>query len=131
MGVIKSQGLLLKKAGATIGQITAIDRAGLEAMMMETTDLDDANKTSESAGLTEPGTVSGTLLYDPDTAVIVQLETDLKAGTEASYTITYTDTSPAIDTFNATPTKFDITGSVGERIEATFELKISGAITRT
>jgi len=134
MAVIDSQGFILKKAAATIGQIVSLDRSGLEAGMVETTDNASAAgmRTYQWSGLTEPGSVSGTLLYDPDTADIVALETDLKAGTSASYSITYPDAAAvAVDTFTATPVKFDITGSVGSRVEATFELKISGAITRS
>lgn len=134
MAVIDSQGFILKKVAATIGQIISLDRTGLEAGMVETTDNAVASgmRTYQWNGLTEPGTVSGTLLYDPDTAVHTDMEADVKAGTSAVYHIIYPDAAVvADDSFTATPTKFDITGSVGERVEATFELKISGVITRT
>jgi hypothetical protein len=134
MAVIDSQGFQLLKVAANIGQIVALDRSGLEAGMVETTDnaTSAGMRTYQWSGLTEPGTVSGTLLYDPDTAVHTDMEADLKAGTAAVYHIVYPDAAVvADDAFTATPTKFDITGSVGERVEATFELKISGAITRT
>lgn len=130
MAVLKSQGLLLKKGVTAVGQLTTLDRSGLEAEQMETTDLSTTDKTYAWNGLVEPGTISGTLLFDPDLVTQSVIETDLKAGTSATWSITYTDGTPATDTFTATPTKFDITGSVGERTEATFEMKISGAITR-
>ncbi len=134
MTVIDSQGFQLLKVAANIGQIVSLDRTGLEAMMVETTDNATASgmKTYQWSGVTEPGTVSGTLLYDPDTSVHTDMEADLKAGTPAVYHIVYPDAAVvADDSFTATPTKFDITGAVGARVEATFELKISGVITRT
>jgi hypothetical protein len=131
MAVLNYQGLTLKQAGVAVGQIIAMDRSGLEAMTMETTDLATVGgKTYKWNGLTESGTVSGTLHFDPDLATQTTIEVALKAGTEQEWIITYTDTTPETDTFQAIVTKFDITGSLGEKVEATFELKITGDITR-
>jgi len=131
MAVLNFQGLTLKRVATAVGQITALDRSGLEAELMETTDLSTTGgKTYKWNGLIESGSVSGTLLFDPDLVTQTVFETDLYAGTESSWVITYTDGTPETDTFQAIVTKFDITGSLGEKIEATFELKITGDITR-
>lgn len=131
MAVLNFQGLTLKQAGTAVGQITALDRAGLEAQLMETTDLaTTGGRTFQWNGLVDSGTVSGTLHFDPDLGTQTTMETALKAGTEQEWIITYTDGTPETDTFQAIVTKFDITGALEGKIEATFELKISGDITR-
>ncbi len=132
MAVLNYQGVTLKQAGTVVGQIIALDRAGLEAELMETTDLaTTGGKTYKWNGLLEPGTVSGTLLFDPDLATQLSIETALKAGTEQTWLITYSS-SPDVDSdsFTGIVTKFDITGALEGRVEATFEVKITGDITR-
>lgn len=127
MAKYAAYGTLLKKAGTTVAQVVSVSGIDLNVDTIDVTTHDSANATREFVmGLIDAGEITFEIVYDPDNATHTALRTDLAARTSATYTLTFTDTSPAIATFTAYVTRFAITAAADGALMANATLKVSG-----
>lgn len=116
----------------TMGEVTSFTFS-TSADAIDVTNMGSTNKAREFiAGLVDHGEVSIDMAFLPDeTDGQVALEVDMKAGTIRNYRLTYTDSTPSVDTFNAVITNYTRSGEVADKLSASVTLKVTGEITRT
>ena len=120
-------GAVLKRGATTIAQVRDIGGPGISMDTIDVTTHDSTDAWREFiAGLKDGGEVSLDLVYDPDNASQTLLRTDLDARTVNSYSITLTDITPAIITFDCLVTAFEPSASVENELALSASLKITG-----
>jgi hypothetical protein len=121
----------------TIGQRVSIDGPDPELKMRDTTHLDSTMVTSRPA-IPDPGTISGTLLFDPNDTTTNATHASLRAkvytppSTPDEFKLVYADgkTTPANDVFLGFITKFKVGGiEVEGSIQAEWEIRITDTFT--
>ncbi len=126
-----------KTGGAfvTVGGTVSLDGPKPELKMRDVTDLSSATITSRPA-IGDPGTLSGTLFFDPSDAnqIVLRAKILTPSQTPDEFKITYADgnTTPANDDFKGFLTKWDVNGiEVEGSVQANFEIRISDQFTST
>lgn len=123
-------GTLLKRGGTTIPEVVSLSISP-ERDSIDVTSHDSTAPAKEFiAGLLDGGKVSFSGNFLPGSANQKALTTDLlgSAGTQSTWTIVWID-GPTTWTFTAFVTKFTPTGSVGDKLAYSGELKVTGNIT--
>ena len=111
----------------TIAQIRDIGGPGVSMDTIDVTTHDSTDAWREFvAGLKDGGEVSLDLVYDPDSPSQTLLRTDLDGRTKASYSITLTDATPAIITFDCFVTAFEPSAAVEDELGLSATLKVTG-----
>jgi hypothetical protein len=135
MAALGLQGTLLGYGGTptTIVGRVELDGPETDRVAVKTTDLDTTvAHTFRPSQLYDGGSLTGTLFYDPAQATHIHLQTDITGAAE-TWTLTYSDGSKF--SFSGFLTKFKPLDSVAagdeDNLKATFEIKVSGAITFT
>lgn len=125
-------GSILKRGATAVAQVRSISGGSLSLDTVDVTTHDSAGGWREFvATLIDAGEVSVEIVFDPDNATHTSLRTDLVARTATTYSITFTDTTPAVWTFSAFVTAFEPSAAVDGELSATVTLKITGAVTVT
>lgn len=120
-------GAILKRGATTIAQVRDITGPGLSLDTIDVTTHDSTDAWREFiAGLKDGGEVSLDIVFDPDNASQTNFRTDLDARTINTWSITLTDSSPAIITFSALVTEFEPSMAVEDELSASVTLKITG-----
>ena len=120
-------GAILKRGATTIAQVRDIGGPGISMDTIDVTTHDSTDAWREFiAGLKDGGEVSLDLVYDPDNASQTLLRTDLDARTVNTYSITLTDTTPAVITFSCLVTAFEPSAAVEDELGLSATLKITG-----
>jgi hypothetical protein len=129
---VKTQGILLQKqissTYTTIAQRLKLDGPTSEMLNQITTDLDNTMEERKPT-IVDPGEISGTLWYDPNTATHQVFTTDQLAGTQASWKLVFPDgmTTPAHFIVTGFITKFRPTGMETKGyLQAEFTLQCDG-----
>lgn len=136
MAILGQQGTLLGYGATptTVAQRVDLDGPELERVAVKTTDLDTTvAHTYRPSALYEGNSITGTLHYDPRATTHIYIQTSMTTSTVEDWTLTYQDGSKFV--VEGFFTKFKPLDSVEagdeDNVKATFELKISGAITFT
>lgn len=127
MAKYAAYGSLLKRSGTTVAQLSSISGPSLSAETIDVTTHDSSNAAREFvAGLIDGGTVDIEGVYDPDNASQTSLRTDLVARTPVTYTITFTDTTPAIVTVSLLWTSFTPSAAADGALSFSASAKVTG-----
>ena len=127
----KVYGTLFKKGSTTQAEVTAINDAGPEADMLDVTSLDSSSGTREYiAGLINSGEFSVELNFIPGNATHATIQSDLKAGTSGTYSLTWTGSGETW-TFTALVKSFKVGGGVSDKLTGNATFQISGTIAVT
>lgn len=132
---LKSQGIFVRygdggspEVFTAIGEVVSIDGPGGEAAIIDATHLQSTAK-EKLIGLPDEGRVSLGCNLVPGDAGQIQLRNDRLNATRRNYKITLTD-SPATNlAFAAYCMGFKVNGAVDDKISATIELEVTGAVT--
>lgn len=112
----------------TVAQRVSIDGPELEVGTAETTNLDSAKKTYRPT-ISDPGTLSGTLQYDPHDPTHLYLFGLWDTPVLAEWQLVFADTDATTADFDGVLTKLKPTGmEVDGNLEAEFEIKLSGDV---
>lgn len=113
-----------------VAQITDLDGPSGEVGTAETTHLTSGQHKTFRPTLTDGGEVSGTLLYDPGDATHTFLFGLLGTPATPVWNMVFNDADDTAFAFAGILTKFSPTGiKVEENLQATFSIKVSGAVT--
>lgn len=117
-------GITLTGGSGFFAQLLSLELPEISREAIETTTFDTTTaRTYEPGSLFEPGSISGTMKFDPATKMPI-----------ASAAETFTVTFKNADTWaaNGFLTTFGVTaGGMEEHVEASFSIKLSGDITVT
>lgn len=136
MGAIPAKGVLLAGQFDGTSYTTVSDRVsvsvdGFAARIVETTNLDSTSATHIVTGVTDYGTVSGSLQFDPDSTSHDDMLGLIDTPAAQSWRITWTDGTPATFTFSGILTEFSASAdSVDDYVSADFTIQVSGDVTR-
>jgi hypothetical protein len=123
----------------TIGQRVSIDGPDPELKMRDTTHLDSTMVTSRPA-IPDPGTISGTLLFDPNDSTttvnhpVIRAKVLTPPSSPDEWKLVYADgkTTPANDVFLGYITKWKVSGiEVEGSLQAEWEIRITDTFTIT
>jgi hypothetical protein len=137
MAIVVAEGTLLKVEIAstltTVAQLVTMEYSGIEVVSVPTTGLATTTaKTFRPGALPDSGELTFNLFYDPADTVHANILTNTKAPAVRNWSVTYTDTGGAVDTFAGFVTSFAINGFEQEsNVGATITIKITGATTLT
>lgn len=109
-----------------IAQIRDLDGPSMARDSIETTHRGTSKLKTFIAGLQDNGEVSFDIVYDPSDATHTELQTDLDAGTNQEYQITFPDASTV--TFDAFVMELGASSPLADVMTADVTLKISGGI---
>jgi len=114
----------------TIPELSNLSGPDGSAGEIEVTDLSSTSK-EYKRGLTDNGSVSGTLLFIPANVQHAQLRADFVSTTEVArnYRITFTDSPQTTWTFSAYVASLPIDNSLDGTTTANLSLRIKGTIT--
>lgn len=131
MAVVKGKGTTLKNGTNLIGQIFDIQLPNPQNPELDTTDLDDAER-SFTPTIIDYGEFSFKLNYDSADTQHAALWTAKQAGTSVSWTITLSDTGTTTIAFSGHIKQWQWgNATVNNKIELTVTVKLTGAITLT
>lgn len=123
-------GAILKRGGTTIAAIKDITGPGLSLDTIDVTTHDSANAWREFiGGLKDGGEVSMDIVWDPDDTSQTNFRTDLASRAVTAWSITLTDATPTVISFNALVTEFEPSIALEDELAASVTLKITGAVT--
>lgn len=134
MGIARALGTTLKKGTSSIARLTSVGGIEITADTIDTTTLDSTGGyKSFIGGFKDAGEVSIEGIFDSDTTSgQVELQTDLDAGTESAYTITFPTTPSAEWDFNGIVTSFKVgDADTDGLIQFGATIKVSGKPTLT
>lgn len=137
MAIVVGEGTLLKveisSTLTTVAQLVSMEYSGVEVVSVPTTVINTTGAKSFRPGtIPDSGELTFTLFYDPADTVHANILTNTKAPAVRNWSVTYTDTGGAVDTFAGFVTKFAPNGFEQEsNVGASVTIKITGAITLT
>ncbi len=121
----------ISNVATAVGAVDSIDGPDPEVEDMEITALDSAaGKEHGVTGYVEPGTVSGSLFFDPANATHKAMTALIAAPVLATgFKITWSDVAVTAWTFSGIMKKFKPSAKVGEFLKADFTVQLSGLVT--
>jgi Lambda phage tail tube protein, TTP len=123
---LKSQGVILKRAGTEVAEITGITGPDGESNEIDVTHLRSVQK-EYLTGLADAGNLSFTGWWNPTDPAQLAMRNDRLNQTSASYTVTLTDTPPTILTVTAFVKQFGMAIAPDGAIALNGSLRITGA----
>lgn len=132
---LKSQGIFVRfgdggspEVFTAIGEVVSIEGPGGEATIIDATHLQSTAK-EKLIGLPDEGRVTLNVNLVPGDVGQIQLRNDRLNATKRNYKITLTD-SPATNlTFAAYCMGFSISSGVDDKVSASIQLEVTGAVT--
>lgn len=124
-----AQGTVLAWNGTTIPKVTDFSGPGLSHATIDVSDLSQTAMEFIAAGIYDAGELTLSLNFEPDEAVHAALATDLQAGTERVFSITFADGGSTDYTSNAFCTSFEPSGSVADKLSTAVTIKFTGHMT--
>lgn len=115
----------LKLAGTAVVAVTDISGPGISTTSIDVSTR-DAVARKFLPGMYDPGEVTFSIVYDPDTATHAALTTAQLAGTVLAGVLTLGDATPATITFSCFITNFSLKTPMDDAMTADLTLKISG-----
>lgn len=112
-----------------VAQVISLDVSGAESETYDSTtlDVDDAYKTYDPTGYTEPGSVDGELFYDPALVGHTTLVAPLAAPAATDYAIIYQTETPTLKEFTGAGLSFGATVAMDDGLKGSFSIKVTGA----
>ncbi len=132
MAATFAQGTKIKTTGGSnIAGVHSISGPGMTGDVVDVSDQDTASGfRAYISGLRTGGQVTFDISYTPSDATHQQLITDLKAGQEDNYTITFnSDAGSKTFLFDAIPVGFEVTAPVDGALIASVTLQTTGDVT--
>ncbi|MCA9052984.1 MAG: hypothetical protein KDA75_04060 [Planctomycetaceae bacterium] len=132
MAKLVGKGTLLKidiaSTLTTIAQVTSISDSGAGAETFDSTTLDTsgAGKEYDVTGYAEPGTLDFEIFYDPDAATHQAITDNITTPAVVAWSLTFTDSTPFVETFNAIVTGFGRTVAMNDGVKASVSLQRDG-----
>ena len=125
---LKSQGVILKRAGVAVAQISGFTGPDGEATEIDVTHLGSTAK-EYLQGLPDEGNITFTGFLDPDDTAQVGLRTDRDAQVANTYSLTLTDSPATVLTFSAFVKQFALAGAPDGAITLNLSMRITGPVT--
>ena len=122
-----SQGTVLKKASAIIGDVTSVSIAGITRAEIDVTALADAAK-KYMMGTVDSGTIEVGFNYDEAIAAYIPATTE-NVSSAWSITVNTAEASTQIISFNAFVQSFSVEAGVDAALTGSLTLRIDGAVT--
>jgi hypothetical protein len=123
---LKSQGVVLKRAGVAVAEITGITGPDGESSEIDVTHLASLQK-EYLTGLADAGNLTFTGWWNPDDPAQVAMRNDRLNQTSASYTVELTDSPPSVLTITAFVKQFGMAIAPDGAIGLNGSLRITGA----
>jgi hypothetical protein len=126
MPALKSQGVILKRAGVEVGQITGITGPDGESNEIDVTHLRSLQK-EYLTGLADAGNLSFTGWWDPTDVAQIAMRNDRLNQASAVYTVTLTDAAASTLTITCFVKQFGMAIAPDGAIALNGSLRITGA----
>jgi len=127
---LKTQGIILKRAGVEVAEISGFTGPDGEATEIDVTHLRSLAK-EYLQGLPDEGNISFTGFLKPSDAAQVGLRTDRDAQAANTYSLTLTDSPPTVLTFQAFVKQFGLSAAPDGAIALNLSMRITGAVAWT
>lgn len=124
---LKTQGVLLKREGITVAEISGFNGPDGEATDIDVTHLASVAK-EYLQGLPDEGNITFQGWVNPADPAQSAIRADRDAQTSSTYTLHLTDTPPTVLTFTAFCKQFAIEGAPDGAIALNLGLRITGAV---
>jgi len=124
---LKTQGVVLKRAGVAVAEISGFSGPDGEATEIDVTHLGSVAK-EYLQGLADEGNITFNGFLSPDDTAQAGLRADRDAQVANTYTLTLTDTPPTVLTFSAFVKQFAIAGAPDGAITLNVSMRITGAV---
>lgn len=115
----------IKFGGVATVAVTDINGPGISVTSIDVSTR-DALARKFLPGMYDPGEVTFSIVYDPDTATHQTLTTAILAGTVLSCVLTLSDSTPATITFSGFLTNFAIKTPMDDAMTADVTVKLTG-----
>jgi hypothetical protein len=124
---LKSQGVVLKRAGVAIAEITGLNGPDGEAAQIDVTHLGSVRK-QYLVGLADEGNIGITGWLAPDDAGQSGMKDDRDASSSSPYTIELTDSPPTVLSFTAFCPQYAIAIQPDGAIALNATLRVTGEV---
>jgi hypothetical protein len=125
---LKSQGVILKRAGTEVAEISGFNGPDGEATEIDVTHLRSVAH-EYLQGLPNEGNITFTGFLNPSDTAQAGLRTDRDAQVANSYSLTLTNTPPTVLSFSAFVKQFALAGAPDGAITLNLSMRITGAVT--